>query len=991
MTGKHVYTIAPVFSFADTLATELLNQHKENPSELARTVIFLPTRRSCKSLQEAFLRQSNGVALMLPRLIPFSSIEGDETQGRLNLLNGLPDLPAAISPLRRRLLLTRLVREKSDYNTEKALYLADALASFLDETYIEGMPFDRLKELVPDELAAHWQDVLKFLEIIISFWPAVLKEENVIDAADRRVRLFKEQARIWKETPPDFQVIAAGSTGSQPATADLLDTIASLEKGKVILPGLDMLLDEESFNACEPSHPQYNLKKLLDKMGITRDDVKPFGSAPAVRMERLRLISEAMRPAQKTDRWRTIKPFTKEAIEGIEKIDCANIQEEALVIALILRETLETSGKTAALITPNRSLARRVAAEMNRWGIEMDDSAGTNLTLTETGSFLLLLGQAALNHWKPSSLLACLKHPMALGATDFSTFRTNVRSLETTALRGKCSGDGFEGLKEAVKNASLDKNDLTDNDKLFDFVSDLENRLKTFSDLMAGDEKIDFGVLLNAHLAAAENLAQSHDRTGAQRLWSKDAGETAAVFLTEIKEQEALIGSLTPIEYLSLLSALFNGVAVRPKYGMHSRLDILGTMEARLIQPDVLILGGLNEGVWPKAPDADPWMSRPMREQCGLSSPERKIALSAHDFSQGFCAERLIITRSLKENGAPSVPSRWLMRLETLLAISGLKFDTGNKQNWARKIDEPKAVLSFRPPAPVPPVSARPRKLSVTMIETLMRDPYSIYARHILGLKKLDDLEQEVNIADYGTIVHKTVEQFCTEHPRSLPADAEEQIQRIGLNLFKELNFSKVAAAFWKPRLTAALTWFIQNQKKRIDDISQIFCEKNGEITFKTKAGDFKLYCRADRIDLMKDDTVHIIDYKTGILPKEKHVIAGYSPQLPLEAAILTHNGFDAFKNKKVSALEYWRLKGENDGGRTKTLLSKKDETENPETLAEKSLERLIDLINVYDDEKTPYLATPDTSVSLQYNDYDHLARFDEWATADTAQEEEEE
>lgn len=977
MTGKHVYTIAPVFSFADTLAVELLRQHKEAPSELARTVIFLPTRRACKTVQEAFLRQSDGKPLMLPRLIPFSAIEGEETQGRLCLLNEIPDLPAAISPLRRRLRLAQLIRAKSGYNAEKALYLADALASLLDEAYIEEMPFDRLKELVPasDTLAEHWQDILKFLDIIMTFWPMILAEENVIDAVDRRVRLFKAQAEIWRKTPPDFPVIAAGSTGSQPATAELLDAIASMTNGKVILPGLDKMIDEESFNTCEPSHPQYNLKKLLDKMGITRDDVQSFGDQPPVRSERLRLISEAMRPALTTDHWRTIKPFTKEAIEGIEKIDCANEREEALAIALILRKTLETEGRTAALITPNRALARRVAAEMNRWGILMDDSAGTNLTLTETGAFLLLLGQAALNNWTPAALLACLKHPLALGAQAFAPFRTAVRTLELTALRGKCPGDGFDGLKAAV----------TDDMKCF--VNDLEGRLKTFSDLMTSSDVYPFEKLLDAHLTAAERLAQSDDRTGGERLWSGDAGEAAATFLTELKEQAPLIGKLTPAEYLSILSSLFKGVTVRPKYGMHSRLDILGTMEARLIQPDVLILGGLNEGVWPKAPDADPWLSRPMRKQCGLSAPERKIALSAHDFTQGFCAERLIVTRSLKESGTPTVPSRWLMRLETLLAISGLKFETGNWRDWTSKIDTPSAVLSFRPPAPTPPVEARPRRLSVTMVETLMRDPYSIYARHILGLKKLDDLEQNVDIADYGTIVHKAVEEFCTKYPSALPADAEKEIQAIGRRLFKDLNFSQTAAAFWKPRLTAALQWFVERQKERIDDISDIFCEQNGAITFETKAGEFKLYCRADRIDITNDGSLHIIDYKTGLVPKEKEVVTGYSPQLPLEAAIAVYGGFKNIPSRDVSTLEYWRLRGAQDGGTVKTLLKKKDETETPDSLAKKTVERLKDLLNIYDDEKTPYLATPDTSVSLKYNDYDHLARFDEWATADTSEE----
>ncbi len=978
MAVKHVFTIDPVFSFADTLAAELLRRHRSVPTDLAKTVLFLPTRRACKTVREAFLRQSNGQPLVLPRMIPFSAVEDEETQGRLSLLN-VVDLPDAINPLRRRLLLARLIQKRTPVNAEKALYLADALAQFLDETYIENMPFDRLNNLVPDEFAAHWQETLTFLEIITTAWPEILKQENVIDAADRRVRLFKAQADFWRSNPPSFPVIAAGSTGSQPATAELLDTIAGMENGEVILPGLDRLLDEDSFALCEPSHPQYHLKKLLDKMGLKRSDVRLFGNNTPVRDERLRLISEAMRPASTTELWRTTKKFQKEALAGIQKYDCANVQEEALVIALALRETLQTPGKTAALVTPDRSLARRVVAEMNRWGIVMDDSAGTNLTLTPLGTFLLLLGRAALTDWAPCDFLACLKHPLALGGQKFAPFRSLVRKTEKELLRGKRPGNGFSGLKKAAETSK--KQDL------INFIHDLEQRLSPFTRQMTDPSAQDFETLLNAHLTAAEQLAQSWDKTGSQRLWDGEAGEAAAAFFVDLKEQADLIEPITPEEYLSLLSALFKGVVVRPKYGMHPRLDILGTMEARLIQPDVLILGGLNEGTWPQTPNADPWLSRPMREQCGLSAPEQKIALSAHDFAQAFCAEKLIMTRSVKEGGTPCVPSRWLMRLQTVLDISGLQFEGGDLQHWARKIDEPQAFLSFLPPQPNPPVQARPRKLSVTKIEALMRDPYSVYARHILGLQPLDDIDAEFNAADYGTIVHKAVEMFCAEYPAKLPANAESEILRIGSDLFKELNFSQTAAAFWKPRLESALKWFVGQQKKRQEETAKILCEQEGKISFKTKGGDFSLRCVADRIDLKNDGSVTLIDYKTGKLPATNTVLAGYSPQLPLEAAILQQNGFENIKNKTATAMEYWRLRGQQDGAMIRKITTDKEKTAEE---ADKALQRLKDLINTYDDPQTPYLATPDTSVSLQYNDFDHLARFDEWATSGSSEDQEE-
>lgn len=972
MASKNVFTISPLSPFADTLAAGLLKRHENSPEELAKTVVFLPTRRACKTLHEAFLRQSGGKPLLLPRLIPFGSIENDEAQPLLSLTDETAaEIPPAISPLRRRLLLMRLVKQKQPENlsAEKALQLADALAEFLDESYIESMPLERLKDLVPDEFAAHWQETLAFLEIITAMWPEILKEEGVIDATDRQVRLFSAQADCWRRTPPDFPVIAAGSTGSQPATAELLDAVASMPGGMVILPGLDMLTDDESFVLLEPSHPQYNLKHLLDRMGITRRDVRLFGETAAPeRTERLRLITEAMRPAATTDAWRTAEKFTPEALSGVRRIDCVSVQEEALAIALILRETLETPGKTAALITPDRALGRRVVAEMNRWGIVMDDSAGTNLTLTPLGAFILLLGEAALSNLAPYELLACLKHPLAAGGTDYARFRAQVRRLEKSILRGKRPGDGLDGLKKAVEK---------ENAALKETVEVLESCLGAFTSLMQEGTQYCFETFLESHLAAAEALAQSADRTGAERLWTGEAGEAAAAFLTELKQQSELMAPLDAAEYLSVLSALFKGISVRPKYGMHPRLDILGTMEARLIQPDVLVLGGLNEGTWPKSANADPWMSRPMREECGLSSPERKIALSAHDFVQAFCAPNVILTRSAKDGGTPTVPSRWLMRLDAVLAASDLSWEKGSWQYWAQKTDEPAAVLSFLPPKPTPPVAVRPRRLSVTKIETWMRDPYSIYARYILGLEPLADIDEELNIADYGNILHKTVETFCSRHPSRLPPDAGKEILQIGREMLDTMNFSVTAAAFWKPRLETALEWFMEQQENRTPDIREILCEQEGSLTLQTAGGAFRLRCFADRIDVMKDGTVTLIDYKTGEVPAEKSVLAGYSPQLPLEVAILLNGGFERVGKKTVSAMEYWRLRGKQDKGFIRRL--KADAAE----LSEESLERLKDLIETYEKPETPYLATPDVSVSLKYNDYDHLARFAEWATLD--------
>lgn len=912
--------------------------------------------------------------MLLPRLIPFGEIDNDEMDLVLTLTEEEGEIPPALSPMRRRFLLSKLILSKSraegieEMTPEKALQLADALSAFLDQAYIEQMPFDCLSSLVPEEFASHWQDVLLFLETVTYYWPEILHEHGVMDPADRQVRLFKRQAEIWRETPSLTPVIAAGSTGSQPATAELLDVIAGMPAGKVILPGLDMIAEEKTLKAVDPSHPQYNMINLLKRMGISRQDVKEFGEAKSHRnTERLRLISEAMRPAETSDAWRTITPFSEKALEGLTRLDCDSVQEESLVIALILRHVLEIPGKTAAVVTPDRSLARRIISEMSRWGILLDDSAGTPFPHMPLGAFLNLLAEAALSNLAPYELLACLKHPLAAGGMGLGAFRTLVRRLELSCLRGSRPGDGCSGLLNAVK----------DDETLSPFVQGISEAIGDFVELMQSRRPHGLETYTEAHLKAAENLARSADRTGAERLWTGEAGEAAVTFFNQLRQDATLMEELTPGEYLSVLNAMMSKISVRPTYGMHPRIDILGTIEARLIQPDVLILAGLNEDSWPQTLPADPWLSRPMRQECGLPSPERKIGLSAHDFAQAFCAPNVFITRSMKDSGTPTVPSRWLMRLDAVIGSSGLSWPEGDWLSWARLLDRREKVKSIQAPAPTPPVNTRPRKLSVTQIETWMRDPYSIYARHILNLRPLDEIDQELNLADFGNLMHHTLEQFCRKYPSSLPVSAREEILEIGRSFLKMLNFSAKAKAFWQPRMERALLWFIDRQEERIDSIDQILCEQKGSIILPYAGGDFELFGYADRLDILKEGTVAIIDYKTGLPPAVNSVKNGFSPQLPLEAGMILRGGFENVKAKEVSSLEYWRLKSREEGGFIRNV------SEVPAETAAYYFNILEELVETFDKPETPYMATPDSSISKQYNEYEHLARMAEWVTFD--------
>ncbi len=1000
MSAPAVFSIPPRLAFVDALASGILDRAGEDPLALARTVILLPTRRACRALADAFLRHSLGAASILPQMRPIGDVDEDEMV--LEAIDGPgldpgADLLPAIPELRRRLLLAaRLIAGAGDDLTaEQAAWLAAELGRFLDQVQTERLGFEGLEDLAPGEFAEHWQEVLEFLSLLVREWPAILKKEGAIDPAERRNRALAELAERWRAKPPDHPVIAAGSTGSVPATAELLAVIAGLEAGEVVLPGLDRDLDEVAWEAVgeTPSHPQYGLARLLLRLGLDRGEVGDWPTklrpenAEAL-AQRTRLLSAALAPPAATDGWRKLDGASlKDALHRVTRIDAHNLREEAGAIALVMRHTLDTPGKTAALVTPDRDLARRVAAALGRWGIAIDDSAGVPLSATAPVTFLLHIAEMAAGAWAPVPLLAVLKHPLAAGGQPAGAFRAAARALETAVLRGPRPAGGIAGLR-AVLNAKDSE------PALGEWLDDLEIRLAPLSLAVEGG-RAPLADLLQAHIEAAEALAASGDESGAERLWAGEAGEAAAGFVAELRLAGEGFPPIPPAQYPSLLKALMAGRVVRPRHGRHPRLNIWGLLEARLQRADVMILGGLNEGTWPAEAQADPWMSRPMRASFGLPLPERRIGLTAHDFTQCMSAPEIVLTRALRVEGAPSVPSRWLLRLGAVLhALAGTDPDpkdgkkkvtptyfyiTGTQMlDWHRKlhVPEPDEVISIDAPAPRPPLAARPRRLSVTQVETLMRDPYSLYAKKILGLRALDPIDADPGAADRGLFIHKALEEFVRAHPGAgLPGDATAKLLEFGRQAFGASLALPGVWAFWWPRFERIASWFLQLEETRRTEIARSHVEVTGQRVLNAPGGEFLLTATADRIDVLHDASLAILDYKTGALPTKKAIAGGFAPQLPLEAAIAAAGGFEGIPAGAVSELAFWHLTGGDPPGKVAPL-------NDPGALGAEALAGLGAVIACFDDETMPYMARPRLSAASRYNDYAHLERIAEWSVA---------
>lgn len=1005
--GPRVANIPAGVPFVDALAAGVLARWGDDPARLADITLLLPNRRGVRALRDAFLRRTDGKPLLLPRLSPIGDVDTDELaffddlsfDGLGALGVGESDfLPDPVSGTERQFLLSALIRRADGLaaTPAQAAKLAGELARLIDAVCAERLDFARLATLAPDDYADHWRQTLEFLKIVTEHWPAILQARGRLDPAARRNAALSAQTALWRRDPPTRPVIVAGSTGTLPAAADLMAVVAGSPQGVVVLPGLDQDMDAESWAAAaaEDAHPQFGLSRLLERLGVDRADVfdwapdfdRTVGQVSAVDARfalRRRLTAEAQRPAATTERWRELPAELAAGFDSLRRIDAETPEEEAAVAALLLRETLETPGRTAALVTPDRNVARRVQTQLRRWGVEVDDSAGQPLSATPRGAFFRLALQVAAEKAHPLAVLALAKHPLTAAGTSSAECRSLARAAERAVLRGPRLAGGLRGLRDALAEAAENLFDFPEQRPLLlGWAERMEAAFIPLNDAMV-ERAVPLSRLIRAHVETAQALAAGADPQAPTRLWRMDDGEGLANFIHDLLQYAHYAGEIEPADYPALFDALLAGVVVRPQRGSHPRLSILGPMEARLVQADRMVLAGLNEGVWPPEPPVDPWMSRPMRAAFGLPSPERRIGLSAHDFAQAMGAEEVFLVRAQKADGAPTQPSRWLQRLDAVARALGREnwsaATAARYLGWARLLDKPARVVPVAPPQPRPPVAARPRRLSVTEIETWMRNPYAVYARHILRLRPLEDIAAEPGVADRGRAMHEALEAFAKAYPDRLPADAERRLQAMGDAAFAPLLARQPDVwAFWTPRFARIAAWFVAAESARRPPARVLATEVGGRAVLDGPAGPFTLTAKADRIDLLGDGGLSIIDYKTGSAPAETHVALGFSPQLPLEAAIAMRGGFSGVDSRRVSEIAWWKLSGGATPGEIRT-----PKNHSAEELGEQAWLGLERLVWAFDKAETAYYCRPRPEWAPRWDDYAHLARVAEWSAAE--------
>jgi ATP-dependent helicase/nuclease subunit B len=962
--------------FLDTLAARWLAAHAD-PS---RGLLLLPTRRAARALAEAFLRATGGRPLLLPRIIAIGALDEAPLA-----LAGTLDLPPPVAPVHRlaelsRLVLALPVEDGGAGTVDRAWMLARELATLMDEAERAELDLPAALAGAADAAhAEHWQRTLQFLDIVTRAWPEWLAANGLMNPAARSVALLRAQAAAWEAVAPAEPVWIAGTTAAIPAVGALLRAVARLPDGLVVLPGLDATLPDDAWAALDETHPQAALRHLLGGLGATRADVAPWDGPPAAPDGRLLGLQQALLPAAALAAWRAPAPPD---LAGLYRLAPADAQEEAVAIAMLLRDALEMPGRRAALVTPDRALAGRVAAELLRWGVVADDSAGEKLQDSPPASFLRLLARAVDTSLTPLGLLAVLKHPLAAAGLDPAACRSAARELERAALRGPRPRPGLVGLRERLDAARI----------ATDAARDLLDRLEAAlapSLRVAASVAAAPAAALAALIESAEALAATYTEPGPARLWAHEEGEALATLLAEALDALARLPDQPPRTLPGLLDALLEGEVVRSRRALrgrdvaaeHPRMFIWGLLEARLQAVDLVVLGGLAEGVWPPATDPGPWLSRPMRKAAGLPSPEERVGLAAHDFVAAACAAPIaVLSCPRRRDGAPAVPARWLVRLEAWLAGQRLALPPHPATGWARGLDVPVRIAPAARPQPRPPLALRPRRLSVTEIETLLADPFAIYARHVLRLRALDPLEQETDAIDYGSLVHRGLEVFFRSVGASWPARAEERLQAAMEQALVQARVRPALAEWWRPRLVRIATWVAEQEPKRRDGatLARVAPEHPGEWTL--TAENFRLSGRADRIEQQAGGQLAILDYKTGALPTQKQVDAGFAPQLLLEAAMAQAGGFGAELAGVVTELTYWHLTGGFVPGESLTLF-RRDAVAIADAVATAAA-KLRELIVRFDDPAMPYLSVPHPARAPRFSDYAQLARRAEWAEA---------
>ncbi len=955
--------------------------------------VLLPSRRAARRFAELLRGEIGTTALLLPRILPLGDLDA-EAIGMWSDIDGWSALatgPDKLSPVGLLFEIYGFVKRWSAENPHVALAqdvsassvqafnLARSLVKLVDQAGTEEVPLADVAAVYDfNDLAGHRETIIGLLRELNQQLESVLHNGKRVTSAAHRNAAIRSVADAISRNGTGLPVIAAGSTGTNPATRDLLKAIANSSTGALILPGLDKGLGDADWLGLGPTHPQWGLSQLLNALDIGAADVEPFDT---VEGPRTTIAREMMRSSDRTHLWHGAIPSLSRKIEqdavGLHLLQAADRHEEALAIAIIMRETLIHEARTAALITPDRELAQRVKAELQRWSIAIEDSAGEPLSRFGMASLAMQVMAVIEAEFSAETLVSLLHHSLMRCGLPQSEYAAAAQALEIAALRQQGISSGIDGLAFALKRASRERERQDHLHPVIErlaeatwramhqVVTHVQEALRPLAAPTPRSMALHVELLLSVlTLLAGENVAAG-------------AAEFQAV-MRDLAAESARLAPLVFREAAPVIAAALRAKKLSTASNAAGRLAIYGLPESRMMSVDVAILGGLNETIWPEQPDPGPWLNRPMRKAFGLQQPERVIGLTAHDFCENLGHKRVFLTWSKRAGREPLVPSRWILRLETILQAAGVKSVHAKADailGLARRIDAATEFQNWPKPKPKPPVAARPRKFSITEIETLHRDPYAIYAKKILRLKPLEKLANDPDARMRGVIFHEALENWTRLALAGPPASLDALLSA-GRKAFAGLEGDPDANAFWWPRFARIAEWVYARDVELRDGVRRIHVEERGELSFPLAGETYALSGRADRIDIFTDGTLRIIDYKTGEPPSDDSIKSGLTPQLTLEAAIIAEGAFRAIGPRQAREAVYLHITGRRPPGKLRRI----GKAFNLMEVSREHLVRLKEKLAGYAHRDAVYLPRVAMKQEEDPSDYDHLSRYREWS-----------
>ncbi len=930
---NNIFNVPANYHFFESLFFFLHETFLEN---LSQAKIFLPNQRSCRELRQLFLTKTPpNCAVILPKIKSLSDISFEdffdflphqEVQETIDELLKIK----VISGINHLFFLSEEVKKltifSKNLSASQNLAIALRLKNLFDEIENEEIDLKKLSEIDDSNLSKHRQVTLEFLQDFHIHLKNSLIKNDIFFSASYRNLVLKKFCEALEKCGTKSPLIIAGSTGSMASSRKLIKEISRQENGYVILHAADL---EQNFN--HDNHPQFFLNQLInfleiDKKNITQITNDKFCLSSQSRIE---LLSSLMLPADQTQKWQSP---TIPQIDKISLISAKDELEEARIIATILAEKL-SQGKTSAVITNNHKLAKLLKYTIKDLSLSFNDSRDIGIFGSPLVNFILLVLDLLENDFSSSDLLAVLKNPLC----SFADKDSILPEFENNILRQDRTRAGLSGI--------TDKLESLNNQKLKIFFDDFYQKL---SPVLKQKNHCNIANYSLSLISVIENLSS---KKFDQLLDSEELAE----FFNQIKNNQDFF--LEPQNALTVFQILFSQISFFEKSNAMAPIQILSTVEARLLNHDVVIVASLNEGDFPSI-EAQDWLGKKIKKDLRIDKTLKKIGQNAYDFCNYLCNSEVILSRSLSSNGNASSPSPFLLKLETLATKQKITLGNNAKYFAAIKSQDAIPTSQIKRPQPKPEVEFRPTKLAITDISKLISDPYSIYAKRILQLRDLPEIDFTPTHAEFGSFVHKALEEFI-KNPQPI-----EQSLATSKKIFEQYFLAEESQLLWWPKFENIFTNFIAVEQ-------EITAVKNlTEFEVKMVLEEICINGKIDRITFDENDQAHIFDYKTGGMPTKTEVLSGHEPQLTIAALMLLESGF---KNE-IASLNYRKVSF----SAAEKITKISQDCHEIQILACAAKASLSKLFQYFSDKNNGYIAAPNPQ-NYRENEYSHLSRIKEW------------